>query len=333
MIKAPRGLAGALLAIGIAASALAAPSNPAASPLTYNTSTGYYNPPSFNSMVMVNITFNGYNLSWEPASYDFTVGPLLKTAPSNGTLPAFDPSQPWSVLNGTAFSRQLGWFDNVNDDFNGVHQNPGDFGLIGQPPLPSADSVWIQRLPQSSPQLKTYAVSEGGDPYGPYTPIFGTNGSSTKWQWDGFMDHNVNAVSLSDLTMSNQVFTGVYKLYIGDSVGNEVLKADHVTPMYGSTTITWKWIGPPHPGDANGDSAVDVIDLGVLATNYDTASGATWAKGVFNGDGAVNVIDLGILATNYDWVGVPGSAAVPEPGSAALLAMGALALLRRSTRK
>jgi hypothetical protein len=28
-------------------------------------------------------------------------------------------------------------------------------------------------------------------------------------------------------------------------------------------------------------------------------SGATWAKGDFNGDGAVDVSDLGILAANY----------------------------------
>jgi hypothetical protein len=55
----------------------------------------------------------------------------------------------------------------------------------------------------------------------------------------------------------------------------------------------------PISGDANKDRAVDVGDLGILAANYGTTSGATWAKGDFNCDGAVDVGDLGILAANY----------------------------------
>ena len=47
-----------------------------------------------------------------------------------------------------------------------------------------------------------------------------------------------------------------------------------------------------------------------------------------NNDGAVDVIDLGILAKNYDWTGAPAGA-VPEPASMILLALGGLALLRR----
>ena len=60
----------------------------------------------------------------------------------------------------------------------------------------------------------------------------------------------------------------------------------------------------PAPGDANGDSRVDVSDLGILAANYGMTAGATWDKGDFNGDGKVDVSDLGILAANYgnrDW--------------------------------
>jgi uncharacterized protein (DUF2141 family) len=51
-------------------------------------------------------------------------------------------------------------------------------------------------------------------------------------------------------------------------------------------------------GDANGDSKVDVGDLGILAANYG-GTGKTWAQGDFNGDGKVDVGDLGILAANY----------------------------------
>jgi archaellum component FlaF (FlaF/FlaG flagellin family) len=52
------------------------------------------------------------------------------------------------------------------------------------------------------------------------------------------------------------------------------------------------------PGDANGDSMVDVGDLGILAANYG-GSDKTWAQGDFNGDKLVDVGDLGILAAHY----------------------------------
>jgi len=94
----------------------------------------------------------------------------------------------------------------------------------------------------------------------------------------------------------------------------------------------------PHPGDANNDGAVDVIDLGILATNYDKTGLPTdpdkfgkgsWKLADFNNDGNVDVIDLGVLATNYDWVGAPATSAVPEPATMAMLAFGGIAALIR----
>ncbi len=76
-------------------------------------------------------------------------------------------------------------------------------------------------------------------------------------------------------------------------------------------------------GDANHDDVVDVGDLGILAGNWGTTSGATWETGDFTGDGAVDVGDLGVLAGNW------GQSAVPEPASMLLLAGGAVALIRR----
>ena len=225
-------IASMLLVCGLAATVAAAPSNPVAPPLSFNTTSGYYNPPSWSSMVMVNITFDGTKVGYEPLSYNFTVGPILRAAPPNGNKTTFDPAQPWSVLNGTAFSRQLGWYDNIQNDFHFSHASAlgGNF-------------LWIEKV-GGSQQLKTYFVAEADNPNGPYTPIFGTAGSSTKWKWDGFMDHNAYAVDLTDITTPSQLFTADYKLYIGDAAGNEVMQADQVTPRFGSLNLTWSWIGP-----------------------------------------------------------------------------------------
>lgn len=97
--------------------------------------------------------------------------------------------------------------------------------------------------------------------------------------------------------------------------------------------VNYNVAGLTQGGDANCDQKVDVVDLGVLAKYYDTASGATWATGDFTGDGRVDVVDLGVLAKHYDWAyGSSGGAQVPEPVSLILTAAGGLALLRRSQR-
>jgi hypothetical protein len=192
----------------------------------------------------------------------------LTVAPSNGAHTTFDPSKPWAVLNGTAFNRQLGWYDSQNDDFYGVYRNPADYGL-NQPALPEADSIWIEVLPGSSPELQTYFISEAGNPNGPYTPIFGTDGSSTRWLWDGFMDHNVYAVDLADITEPNQIFTATYRVYIGLSNGTP-------DPNYASSDITWKWIGPstvPAPEPASLFVIAAVVPLLIVRRSQRRAAG------------------------------------------------------------
>jgi len=51
------------------------------------------------------------------------------------------------------------------------------------------------------------------------------------------------------------------------------------------------------PGDANGDGAVDVSDIAVVANNFGAAGG--WVDGDFNLDGRVDVMDLSIVANRY----------------------------------
>jgi hypothetical protein len=166
--------------------------------------------------------------------------------PTAATYGSFDPSQPWNVLNGKAFSRQLGW-------------NPGG-GLTAsgiQAVYGANASIWIELISESA-GIETYqAIGKWGvnsagtldannvpviDPNaGAYAGTFGTAGSSTKWQWDYQMDHNVYAVPSSYLTGPSQTFTANYKVYIGDAQGNEILNQDGSSA---SSLETWIWQGP-----------------------------------------------------------------------------------------
>ncbi len=201
----------------------------------------YWPPPSWDPMLMLNVTLNASNqLAVETTAYTIrlTVAPGAFNATSNTydlSVVTFDPAQPYAVLNGTAYSRVLGWYDQGTTGANG-----DDFYATYAAQL-NGNYVWIERT-AGSPELRTYFINEDvtGDPGTPYTPIFGTDGSSTKWRWDGKMDHNAYAVGLQYLTTSNQLFTATYHLYIGDADGNPV-------PGYGDTTTTWRWKGPVVP--------------------------------------------------------------------------------------
>ena len=199
-------------------------------------------------MEMLNVTFNtsGDSLSVEPeyATPILAINTTSTGAPNtSATTPAsFDPTQPWSVLNGAAFSRKLGWYDpNEGSPANILSEVQSVYGANSQ--------IWIESVSQS-PGLETYqAVGEYGvnsnntttvDPTADaYSPIFGAGGSSTIWPWDGMMDHNAYAVNLSDITEANQPFRATYELYIGDSNGNPIPAAAGA-----SATTTWTWEGP-----------------------------------------------------------------------------------------
>jgi hypothetical protein len=100
---------------------------------------------------------------------------------------------------------------------------------------------------------------------------------------------------------------------------------------------------------------VDLSDLANLATNYGTASAATWLEGDFDHNGTVDLSDLGDLATNYgdnltttgssqlavaqslslfqadvaaNNLVFPAATGVPEPGSLALLVVAVAAGVR-----
>ena len=204
----------------------------------------------------------------------------------------FDPAQPCAVLNASAYSRVLGWYDQGTTGLNG-----DDFYDTYKSQLHGTNYVWIERV-GGSPELRTYFINEDvtGDPGTPYTPIFGTDGSSTKWRWDGKMDHNAYAVDLRLLNASNQLFSATYHLYIGDATGN-------TNQSFGPTTTTWRWQGPivpvvPSPRIARTNEDV-LITWRPSVTNLSlvtaiTADGTSWlavTNAVFsvNGYSAVRI--------------------------------------------
>ncbi len=199
----------------------------------------YADPPSWDPMLMLRVSFDANrNLVVESNST------IIRLQPAPGAYHpltrtydlarvSFDPAAAWSVLNGTAYSRVLGWYDEGTTGANGDNFYDTYAAEL------AGNYVWIEKM-EGSAELKTYAVTEASDPTGPYTPIFGTEGSSTRWCWDGFMAHNAYAVPLTALVASNQIFTATYHLYVGDAAGNPV-------PGYGGATTTWTWQGPAIP--------------------------------------------------------------------------------------
>ncbi|WP_428389431.1 hypothetical protein [Mucisphaera sp.] len=75
-------------------------------------------------------------------------------------------------------------------------------------------------------------------------------------------------------------------------------------------------------GDANLDRTVDLIDLSLLASSFNTTG--TWGTGDFSADNTVDLIDLSLLASNF---GQSAPNPIPEPS--ALLALLGLATIRR----
>jgi len=170
----------------------------------------------------------------------------------------FDPAAPWSVLQGAAFSRQLGWWA-------GSGSAPADLEAAVEAAYGAGAGIWIESLSQSA-GLETYlAVGRFGvnadnteivDPLaGGYAGIFGTDGSPTKWRWDYLMDHNAYAVPAASL-VPGQLYTALYKVYIADAAGNELASA-----VWASTLETWTWQAPTVvPEPASGAS----LALGLL---------------------------------------------------------------------
>jgi hypothetical protein len=160
------------------------------------------------------------------------------------------------------------------------------------------------------------------------------------WDLDGdnvFDDGSGPAVAVSydDLTGS-----GPGQLGLGPGL-HDVQVRIAVTNEYGTTVADWDTaellvLAELTPGDCRVDGVVNILDLGLLASNY-RQGGRGWRDGDFNGDGVVNIIDLGLLAGHYrsggGSAGGAGGEPVPEPSAAGLLLAGVLVAGARRRRR
>jgi len=258
-------------------------------------------PPSWLQMTMPDVTYNSVTNKLAVVEAGINAPLAANTNTGNGNLAAGvgDYSADyWSVLHGKVFSRRLGWNDPsfsypyLQDQINNI------YGFLADNITPRG-YIWIQSLSQS-PGLNSYlAVGNWGvnadgsmtpdllNPTGvPYSGIFGTNGSSTKWKWDTMMDHNSYAVPFTSLTQPNQIFSAYYKLYIGDATGNELLTDRNGNAVASAaTTTTWTWQGPAFTFIPRTGATVSTL---FESTNAYTHAGAATPVSITGGEYAIS---------------------------------------------
>lgn len=201
----------------------------------------YSSPPSWMPMTMLNVSLNTSTLRLSVVDEAMML-PGGVAGLTLAPLGTYDPAQPYAVLNGTQYSRRLGW-----DDANRIgNTNPALLiNNLVQTTYGTGASVWIDCLSKSTGLESYLAVGMNGmGSPNSYSGIFGTAGSDTKWKWDGMMDHNTYAVGLDYITAPGQLFSASYKVYIGDALGNEILNPDTSSA---STIETWTWQAVPEP--------------------------------------------------------------------------------------
>lgn len=221
---------------------------------------------------------------------------------------AFDSRSNYHVLSGKAYNFQYAW-------------NPG--GVFAPP---EGAAVWIECV-GASPGLETYdgPGNKMISPPRPYTPIFGTSGSSNKWQWYGAMAHNSYAVRNPG---TNRVWAE-YVVYFGDAVtGSREGYLD-----YDDATVTLTWtidpviITSPSRGGGMGTNMPPMIHVDIfydyaanemhatLDTNYGIAKLLPLPLG-YAFDTRSNYSVLNGKAYNYQYAWNPGGVFSPPAGAA-----------------
>jgi len=123
--------------------------------------------------------------------------------------------------------------------------------------------------------------------------------------------------------------SATYDITVWTATGTDFLTVD----SYTDSGLIEAPAPPSLPGDANGDCVVDLSDLSILGTNWDSTTATGPSQGDFNGDGNVDLSDLSILGTNWGAVCPEGAVPTPEPSTIAMLILGALCLFGYRLRK
>jgi hypothetical protein len=141
-----------------------------------------------------------------------------------------------AALNGLNYNAQYGWM------VDGFWSPPTDSFL------------WIEQT-SATPGLLAFS---GGTMMnqGTFAPIFGTDGSSARIQWNGAMLHNWYAAAAPG------TYTATYSIYFGDAQGN-------ATAGYEAGSATLSWTVVPAPS-----GAVVLAGAGLLSARRRRAGGA-----------------------------------------------------------
>lgn len=196
----------------------------------------------------------------------------------------FDATKPWSILTGKAYNYQYGW--NVGASF--------------QPD--SGTWVWIEQT-DASQGLEVYDRTPSSLDY---SPIFGTDGSNTRWRWSGSMTHNVYAVE----NPTEADYFAEYKVYIGDNTTGEPIES------YASSNVRFDFLFDlPLAGDYNQDGSVTTADYDTWVNQYGQAGNGLSADG--NGDLAVDAADYSVWRNAMSYPTSTFATTVPEPSGLA----------------
>lgn len=165
---------------------------------------------------------------------------------------------PADVLDGSGYNAQYGWLAG---------------GFVSPPP---GAGIWIERVEQTE-GLRTYQALT-------FVPIFGTEGTPFRWQWDGTMTHNWYAVDECGK------YEATYDVYVGDAMGEPVAGF-----LAARVTLRWQFLREDEIGDMDTDGVVTFADFAAFQACFTGSGPHEMATGCgcfdFDGDEDVDLDD------------------------------------------